>query len=392
MKKRAVNGANIGNLVNYANRIDSTLNEVKKDILEQAKRYKNNSLPSQTGFVAESVHIGSFNLDSAIKRSSLKAVKEKNGFHGDYKVLKADKVVAKGEFKHYNTAKQTENAMRGYNGRDLVGPKEQIEDIKKIAKQKALKNRQTRPQVAKEHQEVYEKATDSIKKDNVSSKPKTSKELKKITKKASKGKVDARDVLPDFKDSLKNSAISGAIDGAKVGAAIGGGISAISNIKDLADGKKSAKEALIDTSKDIAVSAIDSAVKNAAGSAAKTASIHLSKKVGNETAKKVLGSSAPIIVATTAIETGKDIIKYVNGDIDGKALAKNTVKNCATSAGGWAGAEAGATVGAMVGGPVGAVVGGVIGGIAGALGIGSLFDWLWYNFLKKREFYDARKL
>jgi len=374
MKKRAVNGANIGNLVNYANRIDSTLNEVKKDILEQAKRYKNNSLPSQTGFVAESVHIGSFNLDSAIKRSSLKAVKEKNGFHGDYKVLKADKVVAKGEFKHYNTAKQTENAMRGYNGRDLVGPKEQIEDIKKIAKQKALKNRQTRPQVAKEHQEVYEKVTDSIKKDNVSSKPKTSKELKKITKKASKGKVDARDVLPDFKDSLKNSAISGAIDGAKVGAAIGGGISAISNIKDLADGKKSAKEALIDTSKDIAVSAIDSAVKNAAGSAAKTASIHLSKKVGNETAKKVLGSSAPIIVATTAIETGKDIIKYVNGDIDGKALAKNTVKNCATSAGGWAGAEAGATVGGMVGGPVGAVVGGVIGGIAGALGIGSLFD------------------
>ena len=127
--------------------------------------------------------------------------------------------------------------MKGYNGRDLVGPKEQIEDIRKIAKQKALKNRYTRPQVAKEHQEVYKKATDSIKKENVSSKPKTSKELKRITKKASKGKVDARDILPDFKDSLKNSAIYGAIDGAT----FGGGISAILNIKDLANGKKSAK-------------------------------------------------------------------------------------------------------------------------------------------------------
>jgi len=374
MKKRAVNGANTGNLANYANRIDSTLNDVKKDILEQAKRYKKNSLPSQTGFVAESVHIGSFNLDSAIKRGSLKAVKEKNGCHGDYKVLKGNKVVAKGEFKHYNTAKQTENAMRGYNGRDLVGPKEQIEDIKKIAKQKALKNRQTRPQVAKEHQEVYKKATNSIKKDNISSKPKTSKELKKITKKASKGKVNAKDVLPDLKDSLKSSAISGAIDGAKIGATIGGGISAISNIKDLADGKKSAKEALIDTSKDIAVSAIDSAVKNAAGSMAKTASIHIAEKIGSQTAKRALGSSAPVIVATTAIEASKDFIKYANGDIDGKTLAKNVAKNGATSAAAWAAAEAGATVGAMVGGPAGAVVGGFVGGIVGALGIGSLFD------------------
>jgi len=366
-------GANIANMVQFANRLDSAVKNAKKDIIEQAKKYQNNSLPSQAGFVAESTHIGSFNIDSAIKRSTLKAVKEKNGFHGDYKILKGNKVVAKGEFKHYNTAKQTENAMRGYGDRELVGPKEQIDEIKKIAKQKALKNRQTRPEVAKEHQQVHKKVTDSIKKENVSSKPKTNKEIKKITKKAAKGKIDTREILPDFKESIKSSALAGAKDGAKIGALFGGITSTVSNIKDVVDGKKDTKDAIIDTAKDAAVSALDSAVKNAAGSATKTASLYLAEKVGSQTAKSVLRSSAPVIVATTVIETSKDAIDYFKGDIDGEEFTKKAVKNCATSAGGWAGAEAGAMLGTMVGGPVGTVVGGIVGGIAGALGIGSLF-------------------
>ena len=146
MRKEIIDGINIGNVKIFSNRIDNAINTAKKDIVDQAKRYKNNTFSSQTGFVAESTHIGSFNIDSAFKRSSLKAVKEKNGFHGDYKILDKDKVIAKGEFKHYNNAKQTENAMRGYLDRELVGPKDQIEDVKKIAKRKALKNKKAEEQ------------------------------------------------------------------------------------------------------------------------------------------------------------------------------------------------------------------------------------------------------
>jgi len=374
-KTDIVTAANINNLRVYTQEIDQALQNAKDDIIDQAQRYSNNTLASQAGFVAESVHVGSFNVDSAIKRSSLKAVKEKNGFHGDYKVLKGSKVIAKGEFKHYNTPKQTENAMRGYDGRDLVGPSDQIEEIKKIAKTKAMKNKTTRPQVSKEHQEVHKKATNAIKKENVSSKPKTLKEIKKITKKAARKKVvQNQEILPDLTTSLKSSALSGALDGAKTGAVFGGSISTISNIKDVYDGKKSKSDALIDISKDITLNAIDSAVKNAAGSAAKTASLHIADKVASQTAKRVLGSAAPIVVATTAVEIGKDVYKYANGEIDGETLGKNAAKCTATSAGAWAGAETGAVVGAMVGGPVGAAIGGVIGGIGAAIGIGALFD------------------
>lgn len=374
MKTLIENAINLSNVKNYSDNIDTAIDNAKKDIVEQAKKYKNNTLSSQTGFVAESVHVGSFNIDSAFKRSSLKAVKEKNGFHGDYKVLDGKKIVAKGEFKHYNNAQQTENAMRGYDNRDLVGPSDQMKEVKDIAKRKALKNKTTRPDVAKEHQKVYKKSTDSIKKDNVSSKPKTLKKQKKITKKATKGKVDSAELLPDFKDSVKSAAIGGAIEGAKTGAIFGGGMSAISNFIDVIDGKKDTEEAVKDVAIETVKSTADCAIKNVAGSVAKATSTHLAQKVASQGVKRVMGSAAPIIVATVLVDTCKDVYKCANGEIDGETVVKNTGKNVATAGGAWAGAEGGAVVGAMVGGPAGAVIGGFIGGVAGALGISSLFD------------------
>lgn len=367
-------GANIAGMNQYANNIDDALQIAEKRIVEQAKRYKNNTFASQNGFVAEEVHIGSFNVDSTIKRSSLKAVAEKNGNHGDYRIVKNGKTMAKGEFKHYTTAEKTENAMKGYGDRDLVGPKDQIADVKKVAKKRYLKNKNTRPEVAKEHKVVSKKATDTIKKDGVSSKPKTLKETKKITKKAMGGKVDRKELLPDFESSMKSSLKSGAIEGAKTGAVFGGCTSALSNAVDVANGKKNVKQAVKDFAIDTTLSVADSAVKNAVGSAAKTASLHLAEKVSSSAAKTLFKSSAPVIVAVSTVEVVKDVVRYANGDIDGEEVVKNAAKTTATAAGGWGGAEAGAMAGAAVGGPVGAVVGGIVGGILGSLGVGSLFD------------------
>jgi len=369
MKKILQDAVNVNNLRRYSNGINSSIKNAKKEILEQAKRYKNNTFASQMGFVAEEVHIGSFNIDSAIKRSSLKAVKEKNGFHGDYKVLNGSKVVAKGEFKHYTNASNSENAMRGYGDRILVGAKEQIDDIKKIAKRKMNKNSSTRPQVAKEHQIVHENVSDSIKKNNVSSKPKTLKQQRDITKQATKGRVDINELLPDLQTSLKSSAISGAIEGAKLGAIFGGGISTVCNVHDVIKNKK---EAAMEITKDITKGALDSAIKNVAGSVAKTASVHVAKKVANESVKKVLGSSAPIIAATVLVDSCKDLYKCSNGEIDTQTVVINTGKNVVTAGGAWAGAEAGAIIGAF-GGPAGVLVGGFVGSIVGSIGVSSFF-------------------
>ncbi|WP_456383373.1 hypothetical protein [Hydrogenimonas sp.] len=373
-EKRTTEAANVTNLQRYSSRIDTTIERAKRDIVDQAKRYRNNGVASQTGFVAESVHVGSFNIDSAIKRSTLEAVREKNGCHGDFKVLDRGKRVLEGEFKHYATAERTENAMRGYGERVLVGPKEQVKDIEKIAGRKALKNRDTRPRVSEEHRNVQRNVDDAIRKDGVKSRPRTLKEQKRIAKKAQNGRVDTADLLPDFSESLKNGAVSGALDGARTGAVFGGVFSTAINVKEVFDGKKSVGEASVEIVRETAVSAADAAVKNAAGSAAKVASTHFAEKVANQTAKKVLGSAAPVIAAVTAVEIGKDVCKYVSGDIDGETLAKNSGKTVAASAAAWGGAEAGAVMGAAVGGPVGAAVGAVVGGIVASLGVSSLFD------------------
>ena len=373
-QNKVVNGANMAELHRYSRSIDCAIDTAKKNVLSQAERYKNNTFASRNGFVAEEVHVGSFNIDSAIKRSGLKAISEKNGNHGDYRILKNGRTVAKGEFKHYSTAEQTENAMRGYSNRDLVGPKDQIETIKKVAKKKAMKNVTTRPKVAKEHRMVGRKATDAIRKDGVSSRPKTLKQTRRITKKADKGIVETKELLPDFNESLKSSVKSGAIEGAKNSLIFGGGMCAMSNFIDVINGNKSAKEAVIHTTKETAVNIVDGTVKNAVGSAAKTAAVHLAEKTASHTVKTFCRSAAPVIVAVSVVEIGKDVYKCVNGDIEGEELGRRAVKTTATAAGGWAGAEAGALAGAMVGGPVGAAVGGVVGGILGGLGVGCLFD------------------
>ena len=375
-RKEAIDGANMANLSLYAKNLDSAIAKTRRDIIAQAKRFKNNTFASVNGFVAEEVHIGAFNIDSAIKRSPLKAVEERFGNHGDYKILEAGKVIASGEFKHYNVAHQTQNAMRGYGSRDLIGPKDQIEEIKKIAKKRFLKNSHTRPHVAKEHKTVLQKVTDRIKVKGVQSRPKTLKETKQITKKALKGKVEIKEVMPDLSESVRASFKSGAIEGAKSGTAIGGGVSLIYNSYLVGKGKKEIKEAAKDVLIDTAISAADSTIKNAVGSAAKTASIHLAEKVGSSAAKSLLKSSAPVIVAVSMVEVAKDLYKYANGEMDGKQVAKNAVKTTATSAGGWAGAEAGALLGAAFG-PAGALIGGLIGGIVGSIGSSHLIENVW---------------
>jgi hypothetical protein len=164
------------------------------------------------------------------------------------------------------------------------------------------------------------------------------------------------------------------LEGAKLGAVFGGGISAVSNFSEVIQGKKEIKKAVIDTTVETVKSAADGAVKNAVGSMAKITSTRLAEKVGNEVAKKALGSAAPVIVAFTLVESAKDVYRYANGEIEGEEVIKNTGKNIATASAAWAGAEAGAALGTMLGGPIGGAIGGLVGGVLGALGVGSLFD------------------
>lgn len=377
-KRFDATGAVVGENVHFQKTLQSTINAGLEDITTQARRYKDNPLNSQAGYVAESDHCAAFNTRKALERDTARAVREANGNHGDYKIVKGDKVLVEGEVKYHGSAEKTETAMRGYGDKQLVGPSDQVDEIKTIAHKKTAQGKASakasRQKVGQEHEAVLENASDTITDGKTKSTPRTRKEAKKIARKATKGKVNSADVMPPtLGESLRLAAFSGAKSGAVTGALFSGVISGAQNMTAWCDGEKSGEDAFIDTATDITVGAIDSGVKGAAASTATVLATHALPRVASPVMKTVLGSSAPAAIAIGAVEIGKSAIDFATGEIDGEEFCEKAVRTGATTGGAWAGAEAGGLLGTFFG-PPGIVVGSVVGGMLGYFGMDSLFD------------------
>ena len=367
-KNTALAGAVTGENVHFQQTVQKTLDKGVADITKAAKTYPNNEPASQAGFVAEQDHMATFNGRKAFGRDSTRAVETKNGTHGDYKIVKGKKVLVEGEVKCYGTAEKTENALRGYDDQQRVVPADQLEEVVETAKRKALKNQGTRPDVAKEHGEVASNASDCITDGKTQSTPRTSKELKALAKKAGKGEVSHKDILPPLGESVKIAAKSGAKTGGILGGAIGGIASGIGNAKAYRNGEKTGEEAVIDTLAETAVSAGDGALKGAAGSVATAAAKHVAARTSSQLGKRILGGSAPAVVAIGALEVGKHAIDLSRGKIDTEEFSEKAATTVMVSGGAWAGAAAGAAMLSPLG-PVGSLIGAIGGGIAGAMGM-----------------------
>jgi len=367
-KNTALTGAVTGENVHFQQTAQKTLDKGVADITKAAKTYSNNDPASQAGFVAEADHIATFNIRKVLGRSKIRAEKTPNGTHGDYKIVKGKKILVEGEIKYHGTAEKTENAMRGYDGQQRVGPADQSEEIIEIAKRKAMKNQTTRPDVSKEHGEVASNAGDCITDGKTKSTPRTSKEVKGQAKKASKGDVSHKDILPPFGESVKIAAKSGAKTGGLIGGGIGLVTSGASNTKAYRNGEKSGEEAMIDTAKETAVATVDGAVKGAVGSVASVGGKQLASRITNRLGKKILGGSGPAVVAIGAIEIGKHAVNLSRGKIDENEFSEKSATTVMTSGGAWAGAVAGAFALSWLG-PVGTTIGAIGGGIAGTMGM-----------------------
>ena len=129
-------------------------------------------------------------------------------------------------------------------------------------------------------------------------------------------------------------------------ALITGAVSGVQNYQAYKAGEISAKEAIEDTAKDVAVS----------GAIA----------YGTEVVTQLAGgSSVPAAVISMSVESYGDVKDYVEGEIDEKELAYNLGENAASVVGATVGGILGGTVGTAVG-PAGTVVGSVAGASAGS--------------------------
>ena len=160
--------------------------------------------------------------------------------------------------------------------------------------------------------------------------------------------------LSTAKDIHKISHEAG-IEGAKTGAMIGGGISAITNMVEVLDGKKKLDDAIIDVAGTTSKSAITGYVGTYGGTMLKAAM----QNSGSTMIRSLSNTNLPGAIASTVISSVSAFGDFLDGKIDGVELLTRVGKNgvaTATSAAYAAAGQllipipiAGAIIGSMVG-------------------------------------------
>lgn len=304
--------------------------------------------PNLDGFIAEQHHVNSFNMNAAAKGSGLRAEVQplkpgetytKNGFDVIIKDA-SGKRIHQYQMKYGATAKDTIRMINSgnYNNQTLVVPEEQV-----AAVQEAFPNKTV---------------TFTIGDGDVSSKPLTKEQAKKLQEKAQTGNfMDA-----DWNDYVaKDIAIGiGKQTGYAClqGVAVGGGMEIATKVW---NGEPIDGEEVIETA---IVSGADFGVKTATAGALKAAS---EKGVLKVIPKGTKGSTFANI-AFVAIENVKVLGKVATGELTAKegldAMEQTTASCVAGIAASTKGTIIGATIGSVLG-PVGTAVGGFIGGTIG---------------------------
>ncbi|MEH7525327.1 hypothetical protein V7149_18945 [Bacillus sp. JJ1503] len=143
------------------------------------------------------------------------------------------------------------------------------------------------------------------------------------------------------------------MENAKSAAVISVAISSAQNVARIIRGDKSAKEAVKDVAKDTASGAVtayiigagDTAIRGFMAASKKSVYVHLSK------------SNVPAMIATTAVQVSKSLIRYAKGEINSLQLAEELGEKGT----GMMAASFGAAVGTAIFPGVGTIIGGMVG-------------------------------
>ena len=183
---------------------DNQLAQQVNEYIEQFKNsmnnhpYKNLHSEQLKGYVAESWHEYTFNLDAVEHGSNHRARTLDSNEFGSVDI--ETNFGKNYSLKYSNTAKSSENMQAvleirtgkaKYRSQERLIPAEQVPEAKSIARRNALKNSTTRPEVAAAHNEVENKLVGTISDDNgISSKKLSVEEAKQIAEEVKNNRFD----------------------------------------------------------------------------------------------------------------------------------------------------------------------------------------------------------
>ena len=366
----------------------------------------NAPLPTRAGFVAEEVHAETFNLDAILKDKDVRAFTDRypdsplsgNNPTNDILIVKDGEVVQGAQLKYYKDGKTTANAFRDtrdgiahYKETDaMIGPSDQLQDIKDAARRTELKNQETRPQVAEAARDVQDKATDRLSQDGVESKPLSKSDAEKIAKGGDEGKGAHRKIQNEYKiKSTVQQTVRAAGSAAVVTTVIAGTINTVNCLNRVRKGDMTVPDAIRYILKNTAIAAGDSALKAAgATAAASLAARAIPDFFKGGVLRANLSSGAVAGTAVCAVDIVECLVLVAAGKMTWKEMETRTGKNIFQTGAGVVGASVGAAIGAPAG-PIGSMIGAMIGGMITSVAMTVAID----NHIEKpfREIMDSTR-
>lgn len=388
VKDKATAIVTTGVVMPWSHRAAAQMNALMKECLKanvrlDSIRSTGQGLPYKAGFAAEALHAETFNLEAILQGNPVRAFTDccpgtpLSRNHQVHDLLLQDTVtgetVSSVQVKYYADADKTANALREprYQGAEqLVTPSDQTAQVRDYAHRTALKNGETRPEVAQAASHVAENASSKIMHDGVESHELSLKDARTIAQDNDQAR-DAHQAIQDKYQcrSTVSNAVSAAASAAALASIVAGTIGTIDVLGRVKAGEIELAEAVREVLATVGIAAVDSALK--AGAATATVST-LGRKVpelfsgGLLTANLAAGAAAGVTVC--AVDLAECFVLVAVGKMTMAQLEERTGANLFQTAAGVVGSTVGGAIGAAAG-PLGVMIGGLIGGLISSYGM-----------------------
>lgn len=322
------------------------------------------------GWLLEQIEVVKFNKDALRKGSNLRAVTTDRMGMTNHEVT--DVIISKGkrpirEFQLKSGKRAASTAFMlsdpKYAKVDLVGPSDQHDNIQNLYKERT----KTGTLKAKDYASAQQRLHKGIEAEGISSGGTEYSEALKATDQAQADKIASKFERSCIATEMHKSGC----EAGKIGAVISGGISGVSGLVYLIQGKVETEEIIAQTVVDAAKGYTTSYVTTAISKGI-THITHagISKIAGEEFAKVTTNaftkSNAHTALAAGIVQSGKAFVHYLNGEIDHDKLLSEVSHTAITSAGAFYYGALGQAiipipvVGAFVGSTVGYFVGNML--------------------------------
>ena len=344
-------------------RAEDELRRAAEALARQNTRYAAAALQHRAGRAAEIWHAATLQHDATLKGVPLHA---RTTASIGLPHAKADIIVevlgssapVSAQVKYASTAAKSAigQARAEYAGMQRVVPADQVAEAQRIAASLATRLSAGADPRAPRVADAATHMSDRVRVQSASSAPLTRHDALELARDPSA--LARHGQFARLAHAAQGGAVSGALSG--------GAVAVLTHGTSMVSGRIGAGEAALGLAKDTVAGALRGGV-TAAGSQA------IASAAAREGLRTFARSSAPLAIATTAVDASLSLASCASGRISASDCRVQIRRTVAAGAGSWAGMELGAAIGTAVLPGVGTVLGGLLGGVAGSMGVDLLF-------------------